>query len=103
MDLKQKLREVFTATTTLKKARVAKVKSLGDRVLVYLVSPTFSGKTPLQRQRLVSKAMQGAGILSREDVRRVGLVRTLTPATYSRILKARKARLNGNSKSKKGS
>ncbi len=102
MDLKQKIRAAFAATTALKKARVAKVKSLGNRVLVYLVSPSFSNKTPLQKQRLVSKVMRGASTLTPEDVRRVGLVRTLTPAAYNRMVKARKARLNQVSgKSKK--
>ena len=103
MDLNQKIRAAFAATTVLKNTRVAKVKYLGERVLVYLVSPSFSGKTPLQRQRLVSKAMREAGTLLQEDVRRVGLVRTLTPAAYSRMVKARKARLNHASKSKKDS
>lgn len=95
MDLMRKIRAAFKGSLSLKKARVVKVKPLGDRVLVYVVSPLFAGKTPLQKQRLVSKAMRETGALTSADLRRVGLVRTLTPATFQKIVKARKARLNG--------
>lgn len=95
MDLIAKIRAAFTTSPSLKKGRVVKVKQIGDDFLVYLVSPMFTGKTSLQHQRLVEKAMQETGILSSEEIRRIGLVRTLTPREFQAILKARKARLNG--------
>jgi len=99
MDLKQKIRSAFVDSPLLSGARV-EMKSVAGRLLVYVVSPTFSRKTPLQKQRLALKALRGAGTLSPEDMRRVGLIRTLTPDTYRRMkaLKAKSNEVGGKSK-----
>lgn len=99
MDLKQRIQAAFT-DSPLRKVRV-EVKRVAGRLLVYVVSPTFAHKTPLQKQRLALKTLRGAGTLSAEDLRRVGLVRPLTPGAY-RTMKAFKAKpKNAGGKPKK--
>lgn len=93
MDLKQKIRAVFTGSPLLRNAHV-EMESVADRLLVYVVSPTFARKTGLQKQRLAMKILRATDTLSPEDIRRVGLVRTLTPDAY-RQMKALNVKSNG--------
>ncbi|HTU90754.1 MAG TPA: hypothetical protein VMF69_11815 [Gemmataceae bacterium] len=84
MDLKQKIRAAFTGSSLLRNAQV-EIEPVAGRLLVYVVSPTFARKTGLQKQRLAMKILRATDTLSPEDMRRVGLVRTLTPDTYRRM------------------
>lgn len=99
MDLKQKIRSAFTDSPLLRDAHV-EMESVAGRLLVYVVSPTFARKTGLQKQRLAMKILRATDTLSTQDMRRVGLVRTLTPDAYHRMkaLKAEPNDVGGKSK-----
>jgi acid stress-induced BolA-like protein IbaG/YrbA len=92
MDLTEKIRAAFTRLLG-SAPPVVKVKAVGDRVLVYVVSRAFVRQSALKRQRLVSKALRGAdSLLSPAEQQRIGLVRTFTPGEAGKIIQYHKAR-----------
>ncbi|HBI41531.1 MAG TPA: hypothetical protein DDY78_01575 [Planctomycetales bacterium] len=93
MDLTEKIRAAFASLLGSAPPVVVKVKAVGDRVLVYVVSRAFVHQSPLKRQRLVSKALRGTdSSLSSAEQHRIGLVRTFTPGEAGKIIQRRKAR-----------
>jgi acid stress-induced BolA-like protein IbaG/YrbA len=91
MDLTEKIRAAFTGLMGTALPAV-KVKAVGDRLLVYVISRAFLRQSPLKRQRLVSKALRGSDSpLSPAEQRRIGLVRTLTPGEANKIIQYRRA------------
>jgi acid stress-induced BolA-like protein IbaG/YrbA len=92
MDLTEKIRAAFTRLLGSAPPVVVKVKAVGDRVLVYVVSRAFVRQSPLKRQRLVSKALRGTdSSLSPTEQHRIGLVRTFTPGEAGKIIQYRRA------------
>jgi acid stress-induced BolA-like protein IbaG/YrbA len=91
MDLTEKIRAAFTGLTGTA-LPVVKVKAVGDRVLVYVISRVFVGQSPLKRQRLVSKALRAIDSpLNSTERQRIGLVRTFTPGEAGQIIRYRRA------------
>lgn len=92
MDLTEKIRAAFVKLLGSAPPAV-KVKAVGGRVLVYVVSRAFVRQSPLKRQRLVSKALRGNdSLLSLAEQQSIGLVRTYTPGEAGKIIQHRKAR-----------
>jgi acid stress-induced BolA-like protein IbaG/YrbA len=93
MELNEKIRTALTKFLGPKSRHRVKVAPVGERVLVYVVSSAFARQSPLKRQQMVAKALRGAeSSLTTAELRRIGLVRTLTPAMAAAIINTRKAR-----------